>query len=57
MFNDVKFQENRIGDGICFKFAMKTLAGGRIGIHHRLWVLLVGLMSCQKHTKKKELLY
>ena len=34
MFNDVKVpKENRIGeDGFGFKFAMKTLAGGRIGI-------------------------
>jgi alkylation response protein AidB-like acyl-CoA dehydrogenase len=34
MYNDVKIpKENRIGpDGFGFKFAMKTLAGGRIGI-------------------------
>jgi alkylation response protein AidB-like acyl-CoA dehydrogenase len=34
LFNDVKIpKENRIGeDGFGFKFAMKTLAGGRIGI-------------------------
>ena len=34
MFNDVKVpKENRIGeDGFGFKFAMKTFAGGRIGI-------------------------
>ncbi len=34
MFNDVKVpKENKIGeDGFGFKFAMKTLAGGRIGI-------------------------
>ncbi len=34
MFNDVKVpKDNRIGeDGFGFKFAMKTLAGGRIGI-------------------------
>lgn len=34
LFNDVKLpKENRIGeDGFGFKFAMKTLAGGRIGI-------------------------
>ncbi len=34
MFNDVKVpKENRIGEeGSGFKFAMKTLAGGRIGI-------------------------
>jgi len=34
LFNDVKVpKENRIGeDGFGFKFAMKTLAGGRIGI-------------------------
>ncbi len=33
-FNDVKVpKENRIGeDGFGFKFAMKTLSGGRIGI-------------------------
>ena len=34
LFNDVKVpKENRVGeDGFGFKFAMKTLAGGRIGI-------------------------
>jgi len=34
MYNDVKVpKENRIGDdGFGFKFAMKTLTGGRIGI-------------------------
>ena len=34
LFNDVKVpKENRIGeDGFGFKFAMKTLTGGRIGI-------------------------
>ena len=34
MFTDVKVPKaNRIGeDGFCFKFAMKTLTGGRIGI-------------------------
>jgi alkylation response protein AidB-like acyl-CoA dehydrogenase len=34
LFNDVIVpKENRIGeDGFGFKFAMKTLAGGRIGI-------------------------
>lgn len=34
LFNDVKVpKENRIGeDGLGFKFAMRTLAGGRIGI-------------------------
>ena len=34
MFTDVKaIKENRIGeDGFGFKFAMKTLSGGRIGI-------------------------
>ena len=34
MFTDVKVpKENRLGeDGFGFKFAMKTLAGGRIGI-------------------------
>src|SRR5207249_6389280 len=34
LFNDVKVpKENRIGEeGFGFKFAMKTLAGGRIGI-------------------------
>ena len=34
MFQDVKVpKENRIGeDGFCFKFAMKVLSGGRIGI-------------------------
>ena len=34
MFTDVKVpKENRVGDeGFGFKFAMKTLSGGRIGI-------------------------
>ena len=38
MFTDVKVpKENRIGeDGFGFKFAMKTLSGGRIGIVHSL---------------------
>ena len=45
-FNDVKVpKENRIGeDGFGFKFAMKTLSGGRIGIasqalRNSLWSL------------------
>ena len=37
MFTDVKVpKENRIGeDGFGFKFAMKTLEGGRIGLQRR----------------------
>jgi alkylation response protein AidB-like acyl-CoA dehydrogenase len=39
MFQDVKVPKaNRIGaDGFGFKFAMKTLAGGRIGIASQAW--------------------
>ena len=42
MFTDVKVpKENRIGeDGFGFKFAMKTLSGGRIGIY------LTGVRYC-----------
>jgi alkylation response protein AidB-like acyl-CoA dehydrogenase len=44
LFNDVKVpKENRIGeDGFGFKFAMKTLAGGRIGIAAQALGIAVG---------------
>ena len=49
MFTDVKVpKENRIGeDGFGFKFAMKTLSGGRIGILHSsfrcsIWCFRIG---------------
>jgi alkylation response protein AidB-like acyl-CoA dehydrogenase len=44
LFNDVKVpKENRIGeDGFGFKFAMKTLAGGRI------WYCSTGIGYCQR---------
>ena len=47
MFTDVKVpKENRIGeDGFGFKFAMKTLSGGRIGIAAQALGMLLELMS------------
>ena len=44
MFQDVKVpKENRIGeDGFGFKFAMKTLAGGRIGIASQALGIAIG---------------
>lgn len=46
-FNDVKVpKENRIGeDGFGFKFAMKTLYGGRIGIAAQALGIASALMS------------
>ncbi|MEX1192086.1 MAG: acyl-CoA dehydrogenase [Brumimicrobium sp.] len=47
MFNDVKVpKENRIGeDGFGFKFAMKTLSGGRIGIAAQALGIAAGAMD------------
>jgi len=47
LFNDVKVpKENRIGeDGFGFKFAMKTLAGGRIGIASQALGIASGAME------------
>jgi len=47
MFNDVKVpKENRIGeDGFGFKFAMKTLSGGRIGIAAQALGIASGAME------------
>ena len=47
LFNDVKVpKENRIGeDGFGFKFAMKTLEGGRIGIASQALGIAAGAME------------
>jgi alkylation response protein AidB-like acyl-CoA dehydrogenase len=47
LFNDVKVpKENRIGeDGFGFKFAMKTLSGGRIGIASQALGIAAGAME------------
>ena len=47
MFNDVKVpKENRIGeDGFGFKFAMKTLSGGRIGIASQALGIAAGALE------------
>lgn len=47
IFNDVKVpKENRIGeDGFGFKFAMKTLSGGRIGIAAQALGIAAGAME------------
>ena len=49
-FNDVKIpKENRIGgDGFGFKFAMKTLSGGRIGIAAQALGIAAGAYDCPK---------
>jgi alkylation response protein AidB-like acyl-CoA dehydrogenase len=49
-FNDVKVpKENRIGeDGFGFKFAMKTLAGGRIGIAAQALGIAAGAYELSK---------
>ena len=50
LFNDVKVpKENRIGeDGFGFKFAMKTLAGGRIGIAAQALGIAAGAYELSK---------
>ena len=53
-FNDVKVpKENRIGeDGFGFKFAMKTLAGGRIGIAAQALGIAAGAYELAKSYSK-----
>ena len=54
MFNDVKVPKaNRIGeDGFGFKFAMKTLAGGRIGIASQALGIASGAYELAKEYSK-----
>ncbi|MBL7472488.1 acyl-CoA dehydrogenase [Robertkochia sediminum] len=54
MFTDVKVpKENRIGeDGFGFKFAMKTLAGGRIGIASQALGIAAGAYELAKEYAK-----
>ena len=54
MFNDVKVPKvNRIGDeGFGFKFAMKTLAGGRIGIASQALGIASGAYELSKEYSK-----
>ena len=54
IFNDVKVpKENRIGeDGFGFKFAMKTLAGGRIGIAAQALGIAGGAYELAKEYSK-----
>ncbi|MFI2742001.1 acyl-CoA dehydrogenase [Zhouia sp. PK063] len=54
LFNDVKVpKENRIGeDGFGFKFAMKTLAGGRIGIAAQALGIATGAYELAKQYSK-----
>src|ERR1043165_295014 len=57
MFQDVKVpKENRIGeDGFGFKFAMKTLAGGRIGIASQaLGIASVAYELAVKYSKERK---
>ena len=53
-FNDVKVpKENRIGeDGFGFKFAMKTLSGGRIGIAGQALGIAAGAYELSKEYSK-----
>ena len=54
IFNDVKVpKENRIGeDGFGFKFAMKTLSGGRIGIAAQALGIAAGAYELAKEYSK-----
>ena len=54
IFNDVKVpKENRIGeDGFGFKFAMKTLAGGRIGIASQALGIAAGAYELARNYSK-----
>lgn len=57
MFTDVKVpKENRIGeDGFGFKFAMKTLSGGRIGIASQALGIASGAMELAiKYSKERK---
>jgi alkylation response protein AidB-like acyl-CoA dehydrogenase len=55
LFNDVKVpKENRIGeDGFGFKFAMKTLSGGRIGIAAQALGIAAGAYEFSKAYAKE----
>jgi alkylation response protein AidB-like acyl-CoA dehydrogenase len=55
LFNDVKVpKENRIGeDGFGFKFAMKTLSGGRIGIAAQALGIAAGAYELSKEYSKQ----
>ena len=55
MFNDVKVPKaNRIGeDGFGFKFAMKTLAGGRIGIASQALGIASGAYELSKSYSRQ----
>lgn len=55
LFTDVKVpKENRIGDdGFGFKFAMKTLAGGRIGIAAQALGIAAGAYELSKKYSKE----
>lgn len=55
IFNDVRVpKENRIGDdGFGFKFAMKTLAGGRIGIASQALGIAAGAYELAKKYSKQ----
>lgn len=55
LFTDVKVpKENRIGpDGFGFKFAMKTLAGGRIGIASQALGIAAGAFELSKNYSKE----
>ncbi|WP_394750890.1 acyl-CoA dehydrogenase family protein [Spongiimicrobium salis] len=55
LFNDVKVpKENRIGeDGFGFKFAMKTLSGGRIGIAAQALGIAAGAYELAKKYSKE----
>ena len=55
LFNDVKVpKENRIGeDGFGFKFAMKTLSGGRIGIASQALGIAAGAYELAKAYSKE----
>lgn len=57
MYNDVKVpKENRIGeDGFGFKFAMKVLSGGRIGIASQALGIAAGAYELSlKYSKERE---
>ncbi len=57
LFNDVKVpKENRIGeDGFGFKFAMKTLSGGRIGIAAQALGIAAGAyLLALKYSKERK---
>lgn len=55
LFNDVKVpKENRIGeDGFGFKFAMKTLSGGRIGIASQALGIAAGALELSTAYSKE----